>query len=502
MAREGSIRFGACTLDEQRGLLLRDGEAVHLRAKTFAILADFCRNPDRVLTKDDLLTRHWPDVVVTEDSLTQAISELRRVLGPEAQLLRTVPKRGYLFALPEAPRSAPTQAEKPLVAVFPFHASQEDQPLADGIAEEATHGLGKYGLIEVVARHSSFKLRPDYGAAEDAARQLGASHYLEGIIRRGAEAPRLSVALCEVGSGRQIWGETFDLGGASLRATTDAIPYRIVTRLGRDVERGIALRSAGAVTDDFDAYQHFVAATALLRQYGPDVNEKARDHLEAALRLDPHFALAHAYLALATILIGDRHNAIPEVKDRALAFAREGVRLGPEEARCHWLLSVVQSYRKEYADVELHSRRGLDLNPYDPDLMAWHGLVLAMRGRAQEGLPWIERARALNPLHPDWYHIDFGIIHQMLGNHAQALAHLRSLPPSSPFRLTRMAACEAMLGHAEAAAACLNEAERLAPGWDAVAEAADSDAELARDRERFVAEVAQAVALRDGLRSQ
>ncbi|MCF1707636.1 winged helix-turn-helix domain-containing protein [Tabrizicola sp. J26] len=503
MGREGSIRFGACTLDEQRGLLLRDGDVVHLRAKTFALLVEFCHSPDRVLTKDDLFARLWPGVVVTEDSLTQAISELRRTLGPEARRLRTVPKRGYLFSLADEGRPVAAQAEKPMVAVFPFHAaSAEDQALADGLAEETTHCLGRYGLIGVVARHSAFELRPDYGKAANAARQLGASHHLEGIIHPRPDGSRLSVALCETASGRQIWGETFALEGASLRETAAAIPHRIVARLNLDLERSIALRPIGSGTDDLGAFQHFVAATSLLRQYGPGVNERARAHLEAALALDPGFALAHAYLGLATILIAGHFSAPPAEKDRALAFTLTGIRLAPEEARCHFLTSVVRMYRREFASIELHSRRALALNPYDADLMAWHGCVLTMRGNPVEGLEWLDRARTLNPLHPDWYHVDIAIAHQALGRYTDALAHLRSMPETSPFRFMRMAACEAMLGNPEAAAAYLDRAEGISPGWDPIAKAATVELERVEDRDRFVAEVARAVAMRDSRRSQ
>ena len=77
------MKIGAHDLDLDRGLLIRDGQPVHLRAKTFALLAYLARNAGRVIGKDELLSAVWPDVIVTEDSLTQAVSDLRRVLGSE-----------------------------------------------------------------------------------------------------------------------------------------------------------------------------------------------------------------------------------------------------------------------------------------------------------------------------------------------------------------------------------------------------------------------------------
>lgn len=100
------MRIGDYDLDLQLGTLVHDGEPVHLRAKTFALLSYFARHAGRVIGKDELLAVVWPDVIVTEDSLTQAISELRRVLGDSH--LRTIPRRGYILEVVRNDRRGPT----------------------------------------------------------------------------------------------------------------------------------------------------------------------------------------------------------------------------------------------------------------------------------------------------------------------------------------------------------------------------------------------------------
>jgi Transcriptional regulatory protein, C terminal len=53
-------------------------------------------HPGRLVSKDELMTAVWPNVVVTDDSLVQAVGDIRRALGPgAAQAIRTVPRRGY-----------------------------------------------------------------------------------------------------------------------------------------------------------------------------------------------------------------------------------------------------------------------------------------------------------------------------------------------------------------------------------------------------------------------
>src|SRR3954462_5200752 len=92
--------FDRFVLDLHRGALLAlDGVELPLRPKSFALLQLFVENAGRLLDRDTIMGTVWPDVFVTDDSITQCVGDIRRALGGEAQrLLRTVPRRGYLFA--------------------------------------------------------------------------------------------------------------------------------------------------------------------------------------------------------------------------------------------------------------------------------------------------------------------------------------------------------------------------------------------------------------------
>jgi len=84
-----------------QGCLRRGDIDVPLRPKSFALLQHLITNAGRLVTKDELLSKIWPNVIVTEDSLTRCISEARAALGDTAQtVIKTVSKRGYLFAEP------------------------------------------------------------------------------------------------------------------------------------------------------------------------------------------------------------------------------------------------------------------------------------------------------------------------------------------------------------------------------------------------------------------
>jgi TolB-like protein/DNA-binding winged helix-turn-helix (wHTH) protein len=92
------LRFGPFVLDTRRVELLRDGAVVPLRPKPFALLTVLARNPGTVLSKEALLAAVWPGTVVTEDSLTQAVRDVRMALGDAgAHWVHTVARHGYRF---------------------------------------------------------------------------------------------------------------------------------------------------------------------------------------------------------------------------------------------------------------------------------------------------------------------------------------------------------------------------------------------------------------------
>ena len=91
--------FGPFRLDTADRLLLRDGQHVPLTPKAFETLLILVENCGRVIDKDELLKKVWPDTFVEEVNLAKNVSYLRKILGGEeaAQYIETIPKRGYRF---------------------------------------------------------------------------------------------------------------------------------------------------------------------------------------------------------------------------------------------------------------------------------------------------------------------------------------------------------------------------------------------------------------------
>ncbi|NKI35576.1 hypothetical protein HFP89_10405 [Wenzhouxiangella sp. XN79A] len=95
-----------------------DGQDVVLEQKVADLLQAFCRRPRQVLTKSWLLEEIWPGRVVNEDSLSVAVSKLRRALGDRAaapRYIRTVTGTGYLWlpAVKREPTVGPRERPGP-----------------------------------------------------------------------------------------------------------------------------------------------------------------------------------------------------------------------------------------------------------------------------------------------------------------------------------------------------------------------------------------------------
>lgn len=96
-----SYEFDNFRLIPEERLLLRDNQPLALPPKVFDTLVVLVENGGHLVTKDDLLLRVWPNVIVEEATLARTISSLRKAFGPgHKTFIETVSKRGYRFNAP------------------------------------------------------------------------------------------------------------------------------------------------------------------------------------------------------------------------------------------------------------------------------------------------------------------------------------------------------------------------------------------------------------------
>ena len=119
VGRRHAINGVVIDLDRDRVIDVA-GSAVELRPQTFEVLRYLIENPDRLISKGELMSAVWPDVAVTDDSLVQCVHEIRRALNDEQRaILRTVFRRGYRLKLPRADEPALTVATRTPAIITP-----------------------------------------------------------------------------------------------------------------------------------------------------------------------------------------------------------------------------------------------------------------------------------------------------------------------------------------------------------------------------------------------
>jgi TolB-like protein len=240
-----------------------DGIERAVRAKTFALPRLFVENPERIIDRDEIMRAVWPDVFVTDDSIAQCIREIRRALDDDQQrLLRTLPRRGYLFAVPvsrgeaaavelpiaAASPSGPTEplsrppTVRPMVVVLPFEnigGDPEQGYCADGLTVDLVTDLTRFQAMHVISPHRAFgQLRRDLPETpwSAPAPPPGTGYLVNGSIRRAGNRIRVIVQLEDAQSGIGLWADRFDRPLDDLFAVQEEPAERLASYLVSHVE--------------------------------------------------------------------------------------------------------------------------------------------------------------------------------------------------------------------------------------------------------------------------
>ena len=100
------LRIGAWCVDPRTGQMSRAGATVRVEARMLRLLLCLAERPGEVVSIDDLLGQVWTGVVVTPDSVYQAVASLRKLLGDDPKqptCMATVPRLGYRMAATVTP---------------------------------------------------------------------------------------------------------------------------------------------------------------------------------------------------------------------------------------------------------------------------------------------------------------------------------------------------------------------------------------------------------------
>lgn len=328
---EDCFRFADFLLDLSKGRLFKGTEDVTLRPKSFALLSYLVRHAGRVVHKDELIETLWPDVTVTEDSLTQCVSDVRRALGDNgASLLRTVPRRGYLFAVPVAQSgqvtrvtpagqavaaSSPPTSPGPMlrpdgIAVLPFVlmsvADPGDGRLIDGLVHDVISRLARLRSFHVIASSSTFAMRHLASNPQEAGRALNVAYAVAGTAEMDDKQVRLRLELVQATNGALVWAEVFVHDRTDFLNLIGSLTNQIVQTVQMEVTAAEARRALTIPAQNLDAWQAYQMGLHEAMRLASHRLPQALAQLQQSARPDPGFARAYAGQSFSHDL-GGRH---------------------------------------------------------------------------------------------------------------------------------------------------------------------------------------------------
>jgi len=438
MPTAASYKFGPFLVDGGAYRLLRDGQNIPLSPKIIDLLLFLAARPSVLVSKDDLFRALWPDVAVTDNALTQAVSELRQALGDDPanpKFVQTVARRGYRFIAPvEAvvPASAavtppePPAPQMPTVAVIDFDNVSRDASLAwlsSGIAETVTNDL-RAATLRIIDRVRVTEAVTEVGRELAGLRRvLAIDRAVVGSYQRAGDRLRITARIIDAASGECLADAKADGPLDQVFDLQDRIVSQFTDALGAG-KPGAAERRHYRETSSLEAYQAFTEGRVRLESLDAAVVPAAIADFERAIALDPRYAAAHVGLGNARFFQYEmsraRSQPASELLARAIDHVRRAIELERDLAEAHATLAFLLVSAGRSVEALAAARRAVALEPG-----YWgNQFRLAHAAWGEERLQAVARAIELYPDFP-FSHFEGSMVHIARGMLDRAESTLR-----------------------------------------------------------------------------
>jgi TolB-like protein/Tfp pilus assembly protein PilF len=528
-----ALRIGPWRVDPVLDEIAKDGKTLKLEPRTMRVLLCLAEHAGEVMSVEQLLNAVWKDVVVTEDSVYQAVAFLRRALGDdpkEPRYIANVLRRGYRLVTPAIPwvdsqsvpgagfslaaatggtspgtHSVTTPEADKSIAVLPFVDMSEKQDqgyFADGMAEEVVSLLMKVPGIRVIGRTACSQFKGERGNLRTIGSALGATYAVEGSVRRFGNRLRVTAQLIGTQDGSHLWSGSYDKEFEEVLEIQEQIAAGLVRALqvavGVDLPSRPMLKSAVG----YDLYQRGRHALDRFDKVG---FESAAGYFEQALALDPTALRPAESLALVHIYIAEWGYAPPrEGFERARLSCESVLKLHPSSGMAYAQLAFIHAvYDWDWVAAVEKIQRALALDSRDPGTLVTAGIVQLGLGRLDKAASFFFAASALDPLGAV-SHGALGTIFYRNGRLAEAEVEFRKALEISPTYLWARWSLGTVLLAAGSLDAALSQMQQVTPdcGGDAglalvyhsMKRHAESDAALARATKAYAGSSAYAIA--------
>ena len=176
---------------------------------------------------------------------------------------------------------------------------------SDGLSEELISALAQIKELKVIGRTSSFHFKNTNEESKVIGAALGVGYLLEGSVRKSAGRARIAVNLVRAADGANAWSQIYDRTLPDIFAVQAEIAQSVAGAL-KVALLGDADKNPDAPSNqNVDAYTAYLQGRYYEQRYTAADLRKAIGFYDAAIRSDPHYALAYAALSKSWWALGD-----------------------------------------------------------------------------------------------------------------------------------------------------------------------------------------------------
>ena len=412
------VRFDCYEADLGSGELRKRGIRIGLREQSFQVLAALLEHPGQVITREDLRHRLWRDEVFVdfENNLNAVVAHLREVLNDSAahpRFIETLPRHGYRFIADVYTLPPPSElnASRVRLVVLPFVNLSGDpaqEYFSDAMTDEIITALASPApeQLAVLARTTAMHYKGSHKDVARIGRELGVDYVVEGTLRQSENQIAINVQLIQTSDQAHLFARRYEAGVRDIFRMHDSIAQDIAAHIPSMADKVRGAQVTRKPTEDLAAYNEYIKGCYEMWKSTPEGMAKAKQHFEAALALDPKFALACDGLAELHWHLGYWGFAPPDQMEPIRRFyALRAIELDPTLAETHGLIAFhpekshyVDAYTYNWAEAEQQIAHARDLYPNSPFLRVSYATVLMVLGHNEKAAAELECALELDPL--------------------------------------------------------------------------------------------------------
>jgi TolB-like protein/Tfp pilus assembly protein PilF len=321
------------------------------------------------------------------------------------------------------------------IAVLPFvnmSTDEENEFFSDGISEEILNVLASIPELKVAARTSAFAFKGTNTNITDIADELGVNHILEGSVRKVGNQVRVTAQLIQASDGFHLWSENYDRELTNIFAIQDEIAGSIADALKVTLELEAGDTGNLTGTSSIEAYEHYLQGMSLWHQRTAASLTTSIEEFEAAIRLDPDFAKAHAGLALTwSVYNGYTSFDAETARQNALLAANAALELDPQNVEAMASKAWVYGAELNYQESEELFKKAIHTQPSFASAHQWYASLLNSMGNPKAALAAYRKAWSLDP-RSRIIGLNLAIILDTLGQRAEGVEVLNSVLAFAP----------------------------------------------------------------------